>query len=83
MYDTNVIIDGIILKAVTNVGAHPTFGDDNYNIEAHVIGLQRDVYDKEIVVEFISKIRDIRRFDNKEQLSCQIKKDIDYVLRQN
>lgn len=83
VYDTNVIIDGIILKAVTNVGAHPTFGDDNYNIEAHVIGLQRDVYDKEIVVEFISKIRDIRRFDNKEQLSCQIKKDIDYVLRQN
>ncbi|MGN0796936.1 MAG: riboflavin biosynthesis protein RibF [Christensenellales bacterium] len=81
VYDTNVIIDGISLKAVTNVGAHPTFGDDNYNIEAHVIGLQQDVYDKQIVVEFVAKIRDIQRFDNKEQLSLQIKKDIEYVLR--
>lgn len=83
VYDTNVIIDGISLKAVTNVGAHPTFGDNAYNVEAHVIGLREDLYGKKIVVEFISKIRDIYKFDNKEQLSKQIEKDIDYVLRTN
>lgn len=81
VYDTLVSIDGISLKAVTNVGAHPTFGDDAYNVEAHIIGLSSDLYDKLIVVEFVSKIRDIRKFDDKEQLSEQIKKDIEYVLR--
>ncbi|MDY4593048.1 MAG: riboflavin biosynthesis protein RibF [Eubacteriales bacterium] len=81
VYETLVSIDGISLKAVTNVGAHPTFGDDAYNVEAHIIGLSSDLYDKLIVVEFVSKIRDIRKFDDKEQLSEQIKKDIEYVLR--
>lgn len=81
VYETLVSIDGISLKAVTNVGAHPTFGDDAYNVEAHIIGLSGDLYDKLIVVEFVSKIRDIRKFDDKEQLSEQIKKDIEYVLR--
>ncbi|MGN0771355.1 MAG: riboflavin biosynthesis protein RibF [Christensenellales bacterium] len=81
VYDTNVIIDGISLKAVTNVGSHPTFGDDVFNVESHVIGLQQDIYDKEIIVEFVSKIRDIQKFDNVEQLARQIKRDIEYVLK--
>lgn len=80
VYNTNVIIDGVRLKAVTNVGAHPTFDDHNYNIEAHIIGLNQELYGKTIVIEFLEKIRDIKKFGTVKELSQQIAKDVEYAL---
>ncbi len=80
VYNTNVIIDGVKLKAVTNVGNHPTFGDNTYNIETHIIGLNQELYGKTIVIEFLEKIRDIKKFNSMEELSQQIAKDVEYAL---
>ncbi len=80
VYNTNVIIDGVRLKAVTNVGAHPTFDDNTYNIETHIIGLNQELYGKIIVIEFLEKIRDIKKFNSMEELSQQIAKDVEYAL---
>lgn len=80
VYDTNVLVDGVRLRAVTNVGEHPTFGDSHYNVESFILHWNKNIYGKFIVVEFIKRLRDVKKFDTKEELSAQIAKDAEKVL---
>ena len=46
-------------------------------IEVHVFDLERDLYGKRMDVEFVSKIRDEKKFDNLEELKSQISLDVE------
>lgn len=81
VYDTDVIVDGVRLRAVTNVGEHPTFGDSHYNVESYILHWNKDIYGKFIVVEFLRRLRDVKKFDTKDELCAQIEKDVAEVLR--
>ena len=80
VYYTRVLIDGVWLKAVTNVGEHPTFNDDNFNIESHVLYCDKDLYGKKIIIKFLERIRDVQKFSSKEELCIQITKDVDFAI---
>ena len=80
VYYTRVLIDGVWLKAVTNVGSHPTFDDDSFNIESHVLYYKGDLYGKKVTVRFLERIRDIQKFSSKEELAERISKDVDFAL---
>ncbi len=77
VYATKTRIDGTIYNSVTNVGNHPTFGDDNENVETFLFHFSGDIYDKEIEVSFLKYIRPIVRFNSAEELKKQIEKDIE------
>lgn len=62
--------------AVVNIGKNPTFEAEKRTVEAHLIGYEGDLYGREIEVEFISRIRDDKKFKNIEALIAQIEKDI-------
>lgn len=79
VYYTNTILDGVSLRSVTNVGQHPTFNDCNFNIETHILFFNQDIYGKEITIEFLSRIRDIKKFESVEELVIQLKKDCQFV----
>jgi len=72
------------LKSVTNVGTRPTFNKDNKNkisIETHVAGNNLlSLYDQEVKLEFLKKIRDEKKFNSVEELKTQIQKDISSCL---
>ncbi|MDE5911792.1 MAG: riboflavin kinase, partial [Clostridia bacterium] len=68
------------LKAVTNVGEHPTFDDMNFNIESHILFYKNDLYGKKITVRFLQRIRDIKKFTSKEELADRISKDVSFAL---
>lgn len=80
VYYTRVLIDGVWLKSVTNVGEHPTFDDNNFNIESHVLYYENDLYGKKIIIKFLEKIRDIQKFSSKEDLVNQITKDVEFAI---
>ena len=80
VYATNVTIDGSTYHAVTNVGTHPTFGDDSYNVESLVIGWEGDLYGKTIEVAFEARLRDIVHFDDPSALKAQIDRDAAHAL---
>lgn len=80
VYYTRVLVDGVWYKAVTNVGEHPTFDDYNFNIESHILYYDDKLYDKKIVVKFLEFIRDIKKFDSKEELARQISNDVKFAL---
>ncbi|MDE6275802.1 MAG: bifunctional riboflavin kinase/FAD synthetase [Clostridia bacterium] len=80
VYYTRVLVDGVWLKAVTNVGTHPTFDDMTFNIESHILFYKDDLYGKKITIKFLQRIRDIKKFTSKEELAERISKDVNFAL---
>lgn len=81
VYITDTKIDGVIYKSITNVGMNPTFKGNKLMIETHVLDFDGDLYEKEIEVYFIKRLRDEITFHNAEELKNQIQKDIETRLR--
>lgn len=70
--------DGCIQKeAAASIGSNPTFEDSNrLNIEAHVIDFDGNLYNKNIRIHFVQRIRDEVKFSSPLELSHQIERDI-------
>lgn len=81
VYATKVTVDAQYYPAVTNVGGHPTFAeDDSYTVESLLIGWHGDLYGKTISVTFLTKLRDIVHFDDPSALKAQIDRDIERAI---
>ncbi len=76
VYATITHVDGKQFLSATNIGTRPTFGGENKAVETHLLNYSGDLYSKEIMVEFVQKLRDERRFASTEELKAQIGKDI-------
>lgn len=77
VYVTKTILDGKFYPGLTNVGINPTFGDVlKTSVETHLLNFDMDIYNKNIEVFFISKLRAEKKFKSREELVVQIKKDI-------
>ncbi len=64
-----------------NIGTRPTIGNGlNRTIEAHIIGFSQNIYDQQITVRFIEKIRDELRFPTIDELKDQLAKDKNKAL---
>lgn len=76
VYATSVSIKGTLYKAITNVGNCPTVNDNNVKLETHILDFDGDIYGENIEVIFLSKIRDIKTFENidalKNRLMCDV-----------
>jgi riboflavin kinase / FMN adenylyltransferase len=76
VYAVTVECLGEKYKGVANIGYSPTFDDQIYTIEVHLIDFNKNIYDKKIRVNFIQRIREEMKFSDLQQLSDQINKDI-------
>ena len=65
-----------------NIGFRPTFSSHTLykSIEVHLIGYDGDLYNREITLTFVKKLRDERKFENIEKLSEQLEKDKQTVV---
>lgn len=76
VYFTRGRINGINLYGMCNLGFRPTFGETDFVMEVHFfkedIG---DIYNQEITIEFLERIRDEKKFDDPEKLVTQLEKD--------
>ena len=55
--------------------AQPTFGDQARSIEVHLFGVEADLYDQWVRVEWVERLRDVQRFSSVEQLKQQLAQD--------
>ncbi len=67
--------DGERRLAVASYGSRPTFDEDNELLEVHIPGFDGDLYGETLKVEFLNFLRDIRKFDTKEELIEQMTRD--------
>ncbi len=66
--------------SITNIGTNPTVSDENdITIETNILSFKDDIYNEEIRVEFLEKIRDEKKFKSLGLLKLQVEKDIEYV----
>lgn len=81
VYISNVVIDGKKYPSITNIGAHPTVGDDTVNAESHIIDFKGDLYGETVTIELLKFIREIHKFDSIDKLVEQL--NIDKEARKN
>ncbi len=62
---------------VANIGYSPTFDNQEFTIEVHVLDFDSDLYDKPITIKFIEWIRDEIKFSGISELSDQIARDVE------
>ena len=63
--------------SIINCGARPTFNLNESVIETHLIDFDGDLYKKQIEICFLEYLRDIKKFEDKDQLIKQLSFDIE------
>ena len=76
VYAVTVERRGKLYKGVANIGYSPTFEDQCFTVEVHILDFNEDIYGEKIRVNFVSRLRDEVKFNSVEELSEQIKKDV-------
>lgn len=62
---------------VANIGYSPTFDDHIFTVEVHILDFNGELVGEKIRVNFIDRIRDEMKFSGLDDLSAQIRKDIE------
>ena len=62
-------------QGVANIGISPISGDGRRTVETHIFGFDEDIHGCDLVVEFVSRLREMRRFEDLEDLRAQIEAD--------
>ena len=67
-------------KAIISMSTHPTIQELNDPIiEVHLLSYKGDLYGKEIEVQFVEYIREIKKFASMDELASQLEKDKEYA----
>jgi riboflavin kinase / FMN adenylyltransferase len=77
VYATLTHIGNEVYQSVTNIGVKPTFGKGERTVEVHIIGFTGDLYGRKLIVELVESLRPEMKFAGPEELSAQIKKDVE------
>jgi riboflavin kinase/FMN adenylyltransferase len=76
IYAVWAVFEGQRYAGVANLGWNPTFQDQKFSIEIHILNFHRDIYGESLRVEFVQRLREETTFRGPEELITQIKKDI-------
>lgn len=78
VYITQTRVGEECFDSVTNVGNRPTFGNDSFAIESHLLDFHplEITAETEIEISFLSRVRDEIKFSSVEKLREQIQRDV-------
>ncbi|MFP3896791.1 MAG: bifunctional riboflavin kinase/FAD synthetase [Anaerolineales bacterium] len=76
VYAAWAILHGERQKCVVNVGTRPTFDDQHLQIEAHLLDYKGDLYEKELEIAFVQRLRAEKQFPSADALIDQVHRDI-------
>ena len=65
-----------ILKGIANIGYRPTFNQKKLLLEVHIFNFSGNLYNKVLTIDFISFLRNEKKFKNINQLRKQISSDL-------
>lgn len=74
-------VGGQKARAVVNVGVRPTFGETALAVEAYLLDFSGDIYGQTMILTFLSRVRDERRFPSVDALKAQIQADAEEARR--
>ncbi len=77
VFETKVEFGNQCLNSITYIGYRPTFDGKAKKVESHIFNFDREIYGEFVKINFLRQIRGEMKFDSKESLVYQIKKDIE------
>ena len=79
VYAVQVEVDGTVVKGACNIGCNPTFGGEIRSIEVFLLDFSGSIYDKEVTVQFVQRLRPVLRFADVDALKNAISQDVAQV----
>lgn len=80
VYVSRVLVDGSFYGGVTNIGRKPTIeGDSPVGVETFILGMEKNLYGKQIEVQLLNFERPEQKFDSLEELKERIELDKQYA----
>lgn len=79
VYVSEVFIDNKKYIAATSLGKNYTLDEKELKVEAHIINFKENIYNKDIEIRFIKKIRPMLKFSSTEEMTKNILRDIDLI----
>ena len=76
VYAVNILLNQRKLKGIANFGERPTVDGKKLLLEVNIFEFSEDIYGKHLTVEFLTFIREEKKFDSFPLLVKQITKDI-------
>lgn len=77
VYYSEIYVDGVKYKGVTNIGNKPTVGGHyKKGVETFLYGFDSDIYGREVTVTFLHFVRRECRFSDIHELSAAIGKNV-------
>jgi len=78
VYAVQAEADNRTWRAVLNIGIRPTLQNPNpqMQVEAHLLDFQGDLYDHQLEITFVEKLREEKKFGSLTDLRDQIARDI-------
>lgn len=71
--------DGVIHRAVMNIGYNPTFHDRRVSYELYILDFERDLYGEYLTAYIVERLRSEMVFPDSEHLKQQIIRDVEYA----
>jgi len=81
VYATISHVDHHLMPSVTNIGVRPTFDDGKHLVETYIFDYEGDLLGQKFTIDLVDKIRDEKRFDSKQELKAQIRRDVEQARR--
>jgi riboflavin kinase/FMN adenylyltransferase len=75
IYISETSIDVQKYPSLTFIGAAKTFDEHTYQSETYILKFDQDIYEREISVTLLEKLRGNIKFDSQEELITQMEKD--------
>ena len=77
VYAVRVKLNGNSYYGMLNIGSRPTIESTlrSKNIEVHILGFDKKIYNQTVTVSFIKRMRDEKKFNGLEELKQQLEKD--------
>lgn len=76
VYAARCEFEGKGYPVALSIGTMPTFGENQRQVEAHLIGFDDDLYDQVIQIDLVDWIRDQLKFSGVELLKMQLALDL-------
>jgi riboflavin kinase/FMN adenylyltransferase len=75
VYAVKVLVDDMLYGGMLNAGFRPTVDGTKHSVEVHIFEFSQSIYEKNITIMYVDKIRDEKRFSGPDELKKQLEKD--------
>jgi riboflavin kinase/FMN adenylyltransferase len=81
VYACRVEYMGKVYKGMSNIGYRPTIDHGDLTIEVNIFDFDQQIYGEQITITFVDRLRDEKKFKDREALKAQLAKDREAALK--